>query len=303
MGNKEDTEGEALGGNGGALGEQSGALGEQGGALGEQSGAPRRREVGAGVGERSGERAIENGCGGTLGFCEGMSSAGTVPTQMTTANKITLVRIALVPVFTALALGYGMGVRAGAPVEALRWWALAVFAVAGLSDALDGWVARRFNQRSELGVVLDPIADKGLLLAGVLALSFSPWENGLPAWFGVLVVARDILVLVGVAGVFALHGRVALHPGWTGKTATALQMGILILVMLQPSWLGVTVSRSGEGALLEGVRFFDVLVGVTSVFTLVSGFSYLGDGFAQACGGGGRLRWNRGGVDSRMKAG
>jgi CDP-diacylglycerol--glycerol-3-phosphate 3-phosphatidyltransferase len=201
---------------------------------------------------------------------------------MTIANKITLSRMGLVPVFVLFAVYYGQSVYLEHPSEWLRWAAVATFVVAAASDGLDGWLARRLNQRTELGIVLDPLADKGLLLAGVLALSFSHWKNALPVWFGVLVVARDMAVLAGVVGVFVLNGRVNLRPRWTGKTATALQMLSLVLCMLQPQWLlhSVLDVASPEG--MESLRVLDVLVGITAFFTLVSGFVYLREGIAQA---------------------
>ena len=201
---------------------------------------------------------------------------------MTTANKITLMRIALIPVFVLFAVYYGAGVREGSGNEVLRWAAVGTFALAAVSDGLDGWFARRLNQRTELGVFLDPIADKGLLLAGVLTLSFSHWRNALPVWFGILVVARDLAVLAGVVGVFVLEGRVNLRPRWTGKTATALQMLSLIGVMLQPDWL-IQPLFSGEAyRYVSGLCCLDVLVAATGFFSLVSGVGYLREGLAQA---------------------
>lgn len=204
----------------------------------------------------------------------------------------------MIPFYVLLSVYYGIGVRDGLPSEALRWAAVAVFAVAAASDGLDGWVARRFNQRTELGVFLDPIADKGLLLSGILTLSFSPWKNALPVWFGVLVVARDILVLAGVVMVFILHGSVSLRTRWTGKTATALQMLLLTCVMLQPDWVGLHLlpeAFSDDGGF---IRVFDLLVLLTAVFTLVSGFGYVGEGIAQvhSSGHGDPAKWagNRG---------
>jgi CDP-diacylglycerol--glycerol-3-phosphate 3-phosphatidyltransferase len=201
---------------------------------------------------------------------------------MTIANKITLARIGLIPVFVLFAIYYGQGVLAGDPQEALRWAAVGTFALAAASDGLDGWLARRLNQRTELGVVLDPIADKGLLIAGIMTLSFCHWTNALPVWFAVLVVARDVAVLAGIVGVFALHGKVNLRPHWTGKTATALQMLSLTGVMLQPEWLVVPCFSGWPSTPFVWVRNLDVLVIVTGVFTLVSGFGYLGEGIAQA---------------------
>jgi CDP-diacylglycerol--glycerol-3-phosphate 3-phosphatidyltransferase len=202
--------------------------------------------------------------------------------MMTTANKITLIRISLIPVFVLFAVYYGEGLQRGTGSEALRWAAVATFALAAASDGLDGWFARRFNQRTELGVVLDPIADKGLLLAGVLTLSFSHWRNALPVWFGILVVARDLAVLAGVVGVFILQGRVNLLPHWTGKMATALQMLSLVGVMLQPDWLLNPVFAWGARAREDGVCPLDILVVATGFFSLVSGFGYLREGMVQA---------------------
>src|SRR5438067_10364298 len=124
---------------------------------------------------------------------------------MTTANKITIVRILLIPVFVTLALYYGESVQRHDPLEWQRFAAIVVFLLAAVSDGLDGYVARRYNQRSSLGVILDPIADKGLLLSGIITLSISNWSEidpnygKFPAWFPVLVITRDIVILVGAA--------------------------------------------------------------------------------------------------------
>jgi len=99
---------------------------------------------------------------------------------VTTANKITLVRIAMIPVFVALAIYYGESVRRGAPLEWQRFAAIIVFLLAAASDGLDGYVARHYNQRSRLGVILDPIADKGLLLSGIITLSITNWSQSDP---------------------------------------------------------------------------------------------------------------------------
>ena len=85
---------------------------------------------------------------------------------MTTANQITIARILLIPLFVMMAIYYGGSVERGAPEPWQRWAAIAIFVVAAASDGIDGYIARRYNQRSRLGVTLDPIADKGLLLAG-----------------------------------------------------------------------------------------------------------------------------------------
>ena len=124
---------------------------------------------------------------------------------MTTANKITVVRILMIPAFVTMAIYYGESIQRGQPLEWQRFAAIAIFILAAVSDGLDGYVARRYNQRSTLGVILDPIADKGLLLSGIITLSltnwseFEPGSGKFPAWFPVLVISRDAILLVGYA--------------------------------------------------------------------------------------------------------
>src|SRR5437870_13650030 len=99
---------------------------------------------------------------------------------MTTANKITLVRILMIPAFVTMAIYYGQSIQRGVPLEWQRFSAIAIFLIAAVSDGLDGYVARRYNQRSSLGVILDPIADKGLVLIGIVTLSISNWSEVAP---------------------------------------------------------------------------------------------------------------------------
>ncbi|PAW70679.1 MAG: hypothetical protein B9S30_02160, partial [Verrucomicrobiia bacterium Tous-C5FEB] len=113
---------------------------------------------------------------------------------MTLASKITVSRIVLIPVFAMLAWRYGQSVAAGEANELLRWWALAVFLVAAASDGIDGWIARRFNQKSDFGAFIDPIADKGLMLTGVVMAGLFDWGDAgwrLPLWYVALVFLRE----------------------------------------------------------------------------------------------------------------
>jgi cardiolipin synthase len=141
---------------------------------------------------------------------------------LTTANYITLTRILLIPVFVGFAVYYAHSIRDHAPDENLRLAAVVTFAVAALSDLLDGWVARRFNQRSRLGAILDPLADKLLLVAAVVTLSFSDWPSHLPLWFVIIVLTREILSIAGAFLVDHVAGNLSVQPHWTGKAATAL---------------------------------------------------------------------------------
>jgi cardiolipin synthase (CMP-forming) len=189
---------------------------------------------------------------------------------MTTANKITIVRILMIPAFVTMAIYYGQSIQRGAPLEWQRYSAIVIFLLAAVSDGLDGYVARRYNQRSSLGVILDPIADKGLLLSGIITLSITNWSEldpgygRFPAWFPVLVITRDVVILVGAVVLHLLNGRVQVKPSWTGKVATVCQMCAIAWVMLQLHFLPLIFVVICAGA-----------------FTLVSGVIYVMEGVRQ----------------------
>lgn len=189
---------------------------------------------------------------------------------MTTANKITIVRILLIPAFVTMALYYGQSVQNGDPQEWQRFAAIIIFLVAATSDGLDGYVARRYNQRSALGVILDPIADKGLLLSGIITLSISNWSQNapqygkFPVWFPALVITRDAVILVGSGVLQLLNGKVIVRTSWTGKVATVLQMAAIAWVMLQLRILPLVY-----------------VVAAAGLFTFVSGVIYVMDGMRQ----------------------
>ena len=155
---------------------------------------------------------------------------------MTFASKITIARICLVPVYAALAFYYGHTVKSGQPDESLRWWALGVFVTAAASDGIDGWIARHFNQISKFGAYIDPIADKALLLTGVITLSLVDWGSPgwrLPLWFAAIVVLRDCIILGGIKVLYCKHREVKIVPHWTGKVCTVTQMIAIGWVMLR----------------------------------------------------------------------
>lgn len=197
---------------------------------------------------------------------------------MTTANKITLVRIFMIPLFVMMAIYYGRGFVKGEPQEWQRWAAIILFGLAAASDGVDGYIARRYNQRSKLGVILDPIADKGLLLAGIITLSFSNWHYEFPLWFPVLVIARDAIVVIGAMLLHLLNGSVQVRPSLTGKAATAAQMVALVLVMLQ---INPAPQEIHFGGLAIQVTFLDLAVYVAGLFTAISGVGYIVDGIGQ----------------------
>jgi cardiolipin synthase (CMP-forming) len=130
---------------------------------------------------------------------------------MTFATKLTVLRLVLVPVFAFLAISYGLSTAAGTPDETLRWAAFWVFVTAAATDGIDGWIARHFNQKSDLGAFLDPIADKALVLSALLILTFLDWGvEGwhIPLWFAALVVLRDSVILAGIRVMWSARKKV-----------------------------------------------------------------------------------------------
>ena len=179
---------------------------------------------------------------------------------MTTANKITILRILLIPFFVVEILYY---VKNGNELH--RFLALLSFAVAAICDGVDGYIARRYNQRSELGAVLDPLADKLLLVSGIVVLSFDhhPYLESVPLWLTGTVIGRDLVILFGMLVIHSTVGKVDVRPRVTGKIATVLQMvGVIwILLKWEPKWLyyfvlGAAVCTAVSGAFYvwDGVR-------------------------------------------------
>ena len=143
---------------------------------------------------------------------------------MTTASKITLVRVVLIPVYMFLML-----LSAGG-AEWLRWAAVAVFIIASVSDFLDGYIARHYNQVSDFGKFLDPLADK--LLVTACMMIFVGWGR-MPSWLVFIVIAREFAIS-GLRMVAANNGTV-IAAGWSGKIKTSCTMVGLIAMMVLPN--------------------------------------------------------------------
>lgn len=180
---------------------------------------------------------------------------------MTTANKITILRILLIPFFIVLTLYY---VSSGN--ELCRIFAILCFAVCAISDGVDGYIARRYNQRSELGAILDPLADKLLLVSGIILLSLNNGDRlpRLPLWLVATVLSRDVLILIGMTVIHLVCGKVTVRPRMLGKIATVLQMVTVIWALLkwQSNWL-------------------DELALAAAICTGISGVLYVWDGIRQ----------------------
>jgi len=110
--------------------------------------------------------------------------------------------------------------------------ALAIFAFAGLTDALDGYLARRFSWTSRFGSIVDPLADKLLLTTSFVTLT---WLGHIPVWLCVVVVARDVLIISGVAFFHYLLGRLEFSPSWISKINTFLQIVLVLAVLVSLS--------------------------------------------------------------------
>lgn len=188
--------------------------------------------------------------------------AVTYPVHVTLANKITLSRILLIPVFVGLAIEYTRQRSTGEGNELLRQLATLAFAIAALSDALDGWVARKFNQRSALGVILDPLADKLLAVASVGVLAFSAWPVRLPLWFTIIVFAREIFSTMGAFVIKHFANKVHIEPHWTGKVSTFLvfiTISFALLCLPEPTfWFAIPAALfacvSGAVYTMEAAR-------------------------------------------------
>ena len=151
---------------------------------------------------------------------------------MTWATRITIFRIVLIPVFIGLMVAYGDTAQAGHAQEGWRYAAIAVFIVASLSDALDGYLARHWNQRSALGALLDPIADKLLLLAVLITFGLIP-PRYFPLWFTVIILSRDALLLLGYFVLRHFRHQIDIKPHWSGKLSTFFVFLAIAAVLFQ----------------------------------------------------------------------
>jgi CDP-diacylglycerol--glycerol-3-phosphate 3-phosphatidyltransferase/cardiolipin synthase len=182
---------------------------------------------------------------------------------VTLANQITLIRILLIPVFVGFVVYYAHGLEAGMGDERLRYAAIVTFTIAALSDALDGWIARRFNQHSKLGVILDPLADKLLLVSAICTLSFGDWPVKLPLWFVILYLTREVFSVIGAFVIHFTVGKVNIRAHWTGKVATFSEIAVV----------GVAILRLPT--LVLPVTIFSAL------FIFTSGMIYIGEAIRQ----------------------
>lgn len=177
------------------------------------------------------------------------------------ANKITIIRLLLIPVFASLVLNYKE--VPGGDHEIFRWLAITVFILASVSDALDGFIARTFNQKTALGSFLDPLADKLLLLTAIILLSLNiPGLTQLPIWFPILVFSRDFFLLLGALIVHLTTGHLKVTPNFLGKVTTVFQMAIVLWILFK--W-----------------PYPQIIWSIAALLTFASGITYLFTGSKQ----------------------
>ncbi len=149
---------------------------------------------------------------------------------LTFANKVTVGRILLVPFFIATVL-YLSPTR-----EYLRWVALGLFLVAVISDVIDGYIARTHGQKTKAGAILDPLADKILLISAFICLYIKRAQFddiSFPLWFVVAIISRDVILLIGSMIIQATTGKLDIEANRSGKLTAFLQIVCVLGVLLQ----------------------------------------------------------------------
>jgi cardiolipin synthase (CMP-forming) len=170
---------------------------------------------------------------------------------LTPANQLTLARVLLVPAFVILTVYGYFG------------WALIVFVVAGLTDLLDGLIARTWSRRTSLGAWLDPMADKLLLVTTFIVLTVPGLGlvNKLPVWLTILIISRDVLIVLTVAVINLAIGRREFRPSIYGKIATATYIITCVIIMYfnylqRPSaWVQAGIYASLAITLISGFHY------------------------------------------------
>ncbi|MCX6996152.1 MAG: CDP-alcohol phosphatidyltransferase family protein [Kiritimatiellaeota bacterium] len=187
--------------------------------------------------------------------------------RLTLATKVTITRILGVPLFIVVLIYYLLGLSRGEENAIERMVALTIFVAVALTDALDGYLARSRNEVTDLGRLLDPIADKALLLSGLILLtrpSLPALAPQIPVWFTALLISRDVFLVLGSTLIYVLAGRLRVQPRFSGKVATVFQMATIIWVLI------------GGAA-----RTFNWFVGLAAVLTTISWLQYTVDGARQ----------------------
>jgi CDP-diacylglycerol--glycerol-3-phosphate 3-phosphatidyltransferase len=184
---------------------------------------------------------------------------------MTLANIITITRIGLIPFFALCVIYYSEGVRNDKPEAWQYYLSIILFATIAVSDGIDGYVARKYNQKTKLGSILDPLADKTLLLTSLIILSINPAHAfpQMPIWFAIILLSRDAILVMGVIVIYMMGRTLDVKPHWVGKIATLFQMltiGMVILhvddvIWTYPLWAAaICTAVSGVIYIVQGSK-------------------------------------------------
>lgn len=169
--------------------------------------------------------------------------------QMNLPNKLTMLRVILIPVFLLVLF------LAPAPMN--RYVAVVIFIVASLTDFLDGYLARKWNLVSNFGKFMDPLADKLLVMAALVSMV---QLGDLASWVVIIILAREFAI-TGFR-TLAMEANIVMAASWWGKVKTTVQMLMIILVLLDLPFAGVTIVEK-------------LLVGLAVFFTILSGADYI----------------------------
>lgn len=180
-------------------------------------------------------------------------------------NALTLIRVALVPVLALMLL------------QKKALGALVVIFLAGLTDVLDGLAARAWNQRTRIGTIIDPLADKLLLSTAFILLTVQSlgFSYVIPLWLTAVVIGRDFLILAGGVVIYRIRGPREFPPTVSGKISTIFQVATVFWVILSNC---VRVSALGRSAILSAMTsssVLDVFFIATLLLTIVSGTQYV----------------------------
>lgn len=147
--------------------------------------------------------------------------------QVTLANKISIIRIILIPFFITAVAYSRLDI------------ALVFFVIGIISDAADGFIARALNQQTQLGTILDPIADKLLLTSAYICLSVAgniPENLKMPPYVPIIVISRDAIIVIGSIVVYVVRGAIKIEPSILGKVTTFLQMMTIVCILAKFSY-------------------------------------------------------------------
>lgn len=185
-----------------------------------------------------------------------MSESHVSTKILTVPNILTFLRMGLIPVFATL-LAYGRETSA-----------LAVFAIAGISDGIDGFIARRLKQESELGTIIDPIADKLLMTTAFVMMTIpgvlDPGRHlPVPFWVTAAVIGRDVLIIAVAGSIIMMTGFRGFKPSWLGKASTFVQVAAVMLILIAAVFPG-----------LNGI-YLPTVYTTVAAFAVFSGIHYV----------------------------